>query len=415
MRSPLLPALAPALAVGLLLAGCAGSDPTPSARSATTPGAATPGATSTPAVTSTPVARGPVVRLDSTGGDTVVRVLDPAGVRTLGSTTLTGRWQQPTVVPGAAPEGATAAGTVVLTGPSDAARSRFAVLTPPYSSPATVELPGRFGYDAVSPDGRRLYLVEQLPPAGSEHYQVRAYDVPGRALDPTVVVDKTHLDEWMAGRPVSRMTSADGATVATLYRRRGEAPFIHVLNTVDGFALCLDLPASAGPMALAVTALDPATLVVSDPSGVPRFRADLADGSLLDLTAECLDGITRAPLPTWARTGFSDDGAGLPHVPGDQDRIIAALFEYPLHVAADPGDQNKILWIAAPAPDNTAAPSGGSLGMAIDGVLLGTSARISQQVPGGPGPSGVSFPRAGCWSLTLRWSGLTDTLLIPVG
>lgn len=404
--------LLPVLAVALLAAGCSGSpDPAPPAATTTAPA---PAASSAAPAS----ARGPVVEVERQGERTVVRVLERAGVRSLGSATLPGRWQLPTVVPGTPPEGATVAGAVVLTGPADAARSRFAVLTPPYSTPELVELPGRFGYDAVSPDGRRLYLIEQLPPAGSEHYQVRAYDVGRRLLEPAVVADKTHLDEWMAGHPVSRMTSADGATVATLYERSGEEPFIHVLNTVEGYALCLDLPASASSAssaALTISSLDATTLAVTDRAGVPRFRADLANGSLQDLTAECQDGITRAPLPTWARGGFSDDGAGLPHVHGDRNRIIAALFEFPLHPAADPADQNKILWIQAPAPGNTAAPSGGSPGMTIDGELLGTSVRITRQLPDGPGPSGVNFPRAGCWSLTLRWSGLTDTLLIPVG
>ena len=40
--------------------------------------------------------------------------------------------------------------------------------------------------------------------------------------------------------------------------------------------------------------------------------------------------------------------------------------------------------------------------------------RISQPVrralPGGPGPSIIDLPAAGCWRLTLRWSGRSDVL-----
>jgi hypothetical protein len=36
-------------------------------------------------------------------------------------------------------------------------------------------------------------------------------------------------------------------------------------------------------------------------------------------------------------------------------------------------------------------------------------------VPGGPGPSIVNLPQAGCWRLTLAWSGQTDTLDLAYG
>jgi hypothetical protein len=31
-------------------------------------------------------------------------------------------------------------------------------------------------------------------------------------------------------------------------------------------------------------------------------------------------------------------------------------------------------------------------------------------VPGGPGPSGIALPKAGCWRMSLAWSGRTDQL-----
>jgi hypothetical protein len=431
MRRSLLPL---AVVVAVLAAGCSADPAGPAApagsagSSAPARSAPTSGATSS----SPPAARsGPMVEVAASGARTVVRMLDPGTGRQLGSVGLEGRWSLPTVVgggqpdggqpDGGQPDGVTAAGAVVLAGAADGARSRFAVLTPPYTAPALVDLPGGFGYDAISPDGGRLYLVQHLPPAGSEHYQVRAYDVARRYLDPAVVVDKTHLDEWMAGHPVSRTVSADGATVATLYRRAGEAPFIHVLNTVDGFALCLDLPAAATGKDLVLTGVDGAALTAADRAGVVRYRADLTTGKVQDLTAACLERITRAALPVWARGGFSDDGAGLPHVLGEQGRILAALFEYPMQAAADPGVQNKILWVVAPGPSgaSTGQPSGASAGGAapgftVDGELLGTGTRITRSFQA-PGPSGVNFPRAGCWSLTLHWAGLTDTMLLPVG
>jgi hypothetical protein len=35
---------------------------------------------------------------------------------------------------------------------------------------------------------------------------------------------------------------------------------------------------------------------------------------------------------------------------------------------------------------------------------------VSRAVPGGPGPSIINLPDAGCWRLTLTWSGGRDTL-----
>jgi outer membrane protein assembly factor BamB len=56
-----------------------------------------------------------------------------------------------------------------------------------------------------------------------------------------VIVDKTNVDEVMAGYPLAQVRRADGG-VFTLYRGT-EHPFIHALNSVEGWALCLDLPA----------------------------------------------------------------------------------------------------------------------------------------------------------------------------
>jgi hypothetical protein len=36
--------------------------------------------------------------------------------------------------------------------------------------------------------------------------------------------------------------------------------------------------------------------------------------------------------------------------------------------------------------------------------------RVVRVVQGGPGPSIVDLPRAGCWRLSLRWAGRTDEL-----
>jgi hypothetical protein len=37
-------------------------------------------------------------------------------------------------------------------------------------------------------------------------------------------------------------------------------------------------------------------------------------------------------------------------------------------------------------------------------------APVVRRVTGSPGPSIIDLPAAGCWRLTLRWSGRVDTL-----
>ena len=67
-------------------------------------------------------------------------------------------------------------------------------------------------------------------------YQVRAIDLPAGTLRDGVIVDKTNVDEVMAGYPLAQVRRADGG-VFTLYRGT-EHPLIHALNSVEGWALC---------------------------------------------------------------------------------------------------------------------------------------------------------------------------------
>jgi len=136
-----------------------------------------------------------------------------------------------------------------------------------------VELPGALSYDALAPDGSVLYLIEHLAPAGSQHYQVRAYDLTAQRLDEAVVVDKANIGEEMAGHPTSRVTSPDGTVVSTMYERVDGAPFIHVLNTPGRFARCIDLPGSVRGMRLAGAG---DLLALQDSAGLVRLTVDLA-------------------------------------------------------------------------------------------------------------------------------------------
>jgi hypothetical protein len=107
-----------------------------------------------------------------------------------------------------------------------------------------VELRGAFEYDALSPDGRILYVVEHLDASAGGRYQVRAVDVATGVLRDGVIVDKTRVEESMAGSPIAQVRRPDGV-VLTLYRGP-DHPFVHALNASEAWAVCIDLPTGAG-------------------------------------------------------------------------------------------------------------------------------------------------------------------------
>ena len=201
---------------------------------------------------------GRIFTATAAGGKTTIRdvVVQPG----LGGpeVVIDGTWRLPTIGPDPLPVGLSVDGsTLVLVeadlaaGSTPRARSRFAVLSVvPLAGPARiVTLPGRFDYDALSPNGRTLYVVEHLDTAEGGQYQVRAVDVATGKLADGVIVDKRNIDERMAGYPLAQVRREDGL-VLTLYQGL-EHPFIHALNTAEGWAVCIDLPGNGAEDAAA--------------------------------------------------------------------------------------------------------------------------------------------------------------------
>ncbi|WP_410809038.1 hypothetical protein [Micromonospora sp. 067-2] len=121
----------------------------------------------------------------------------------------------------------------------------------------------------------------------------------------------------------------------------------------------------------------------------------------------CGSRVETGPLPEWANAGFSGD-AGTPHVLGARGEIVAVLFSHPLAQVRQDGSTNKILWVSRPATSPSDSTS--SANLTITATLDGTDTKASREVVGGPGPSIIDMPRAGCWHLELRWAGHTDTI-----
>ncbi len=104
-------------------------------------------------------------------------------------------------------------------------------------------LDGDFSFDALSPDGRTMYLIHYPQPRDPTAYEVRAYDLERGRLRPDPIVDPNESGEEMAGWPQTRAVSPDGRWAYTLYlpAERDHPPFIHALDTERGTAVCIDL------------------------------------------------------------------------------------------------------------------------------------------------------------------------------
>lgn len=173
---------------------------------------------------------------------------------------------------------------------------------------ARITVPGWFTVDAVSPDGRRAYLIHYTHPNDVLRYEVRAYDLRTRRLLAKPIVDPREPGEKMQGLPFARVTSLDGRWAYTLYSRPQGAPFIHALDTRAGTAACIDLDGLANPGDAGLRLIPPGgrgPLVVSDAAG-PVKLVDRRTFTVSDPPAT-----PRGPAPRHAARP-NDGGGGLP-------------------------------------------------------------------------------------------------------
>jgi hypothetical protein len=105
----------------------------------------------------------------------------------------------------------------------------------------TITLRGSYSFDAISPDGNLLYLIEYTTPSDPSRYLVRAYDVSAGHLLKAPVIDPSEAGQPMTGKPVTRAMSPTGQWAYTLYKGSDEGPFVHALDTSGRRAVCVDL------------------------------------------------------------------------------------------------------------------------------------------------------------------------------
>jgi hypothetical protein len=163
--------------------------------------------------------------------------------------------------------------TLVLANPGATRRTRLRVFDArSLRARRDITLRGMNTVDAISPDGRWLYLVDYKDGLASS-YDVRAYDLERGRLLSKPIVDPREPEEKLQGVPVTRVSSDDGRWAYTLYS--GEEPFIHALDTEGRTAVCIDLPASVNTDPSGVhLKLDGTTLTVagSEPHAVVDLK-----------------------------------------------------------------------------------------------------------------------------------------------
>ncbi|TMD16586.1 MAG: hypothetical protein E6I96_04535 [Chloroflexi bacterium] len=156
----------------------------------------------------------------------------------------------------------------------------------------SVQVDGDFSFDALSNDGRSLYLIQKM--SDPNHYQVRLYDISARSLVAQPVVDKREPDEPMEGIRGDSVADPNSNQVYTVYvRDRGPCGPVYLVNTSLGMVAELT---TGTPPAIARTkpvALNPdgkpfAALVTDAEAKGPRIggAALSADGRTLFAVGE---------------------------------------------------------------------------------------------------------------------------------
>jgi hypothetical protein len=161
----------------------------------------------------------------------------------------------------------------------DQRQTRFVVVDTKTLRPLrTIRLRGAFAFDALSPNGQRLFVL-QFPQGvdGGVHYVVRSVNMRTGRLEPGAIVDKTEPDERMSGIAVNRAWSPDRTWAYTLYNGGESHAFVHALNTRTRTARCIDLPWEGEAQSLLENvqlAVRGGSLTLTEPGGDVLARID---------------------------------------------------------------------------------------------------------------------------------------------
>jgi hypothetical protein len=209
--------------------------------------------------------------------ETVVAQVRRSTGRVWGFRSLPGTWGVPLVANDGTAAGLSPDHRLLVLARWNRVRSQFAILlTKSLRTWRRITLPGNFTFDALSPGGRTLFLIEHVRAKDLSSYRVRAYDLAARRLLPRVVADRRQASWVMRGYPVTRATSPDGRFDYTLYEQAGGYPFVHALDTVRRTAVCVGIPwlGDQSPLYSTRLQLTPRTLTLTTRVGRPLFLVD---------------------------------------------------------------------------------------------------------------------------------------------
>src|SRR5438094_323867 len=149
-------------------------------------------------------------------GSARLTAIDPGSGRTLAQTTIPAGYALPNfsyagTSAGLSPNGQWLALTSQGKHADSGLVTNFLVGASSLSDPfLSLQVDGDFSFDALSNDGRSLYLIQKM--IDPNHYQVRLYDISARSLVAQPVVDKREPNEPMEGIRGAAL-SADGRTL----------------------------------------------------------------------------------------------------------------------------------------------------------------------------------------------------------
>ena len=114
----------------------------------------------------------------------------------------------------------------------------LAVIDTTRATTSTVRVTGTLEPEAISVDGRRVFVLHHRP----GHYRVRVVDVATGQINDVFGRNKSEAED-MTGTAIRAVLNPAGDVLATLYRDPvGGHPFIHVLHLANGWSYCADLP-----------------------------------------------------------------------------------------------------------------------------------------------------------------------------
>ena len=140
-----------------------------------------------------------------------------------------------------------------------------------------------FTVDAISPEGRWLYLIQHK---NGEQYAVRRLDLRTGVLHPGALVEKGE-QEQMAGTPAGAIQSWDGNWQFTLYVNAAhKTAFVHALSLNQSYTVCIELPGQGTPAELRTYSL------ALSPDG-HLFAANPALGLVVEISLNTFNPVVR--------------------------------------------------------------------------------------------------------------------------